>query len=102
MDVETVRTRVRRQAEEPAQDATYPGEPATTLIFPKKTWGCETGRVLPLSCRKRGEAEGGVSGEWAVACGYCWAVRALPSDGGYAVRYVNELICDEDTACLSG
>ncbi|CDW53947.1 hypothetical protein TTRE_0000221601 [Trichuris trichiura] len=54
--------------------------------------------VSKLDCIRRGQSIDGT--EWLGLCNVCWVWRRLPSD--YFPQYVNELICDEDTKCLSG
>ncbi|KFD52742.1 hypothetical protein M513_06398 [Trichuris suis] len=63
-----------------------------------KVVGTELGTSYKLDCIRRGQSIDGT--EWLGLCNVCWVWRRLPSD--YFPQYVNELICDEDTKCLSG
>uniref|UniRef100_A0A5S6QNC9 Saposin B-type domain-containing protein n=1 Tax=Trichuris muris TaxID=70415 RepID=A0A5S6QNC9_TRIMR len=56
------------------------------------------GTSYKLDCIRRGQSIDGT--EWLGLCNVCWVWRRLPPD--YFPQYVNELICDEDTKCLSG
>ncbi|KAL1238035.1 Uncharacterized protein TPS_02362 [Trichinella pseudospiralis] len=58
----------------------------------------ELGVKYKIECLKRGEVMEGT--EWLGLCNICWVWRKLPSE--YFPRFVNEVICDTDTKCLSG
>ncbi|KRX67041.1 Uncharacterized protein T09_6015 [Trichinella sp. T9] len=58
----------------------------------------EIGKRYRIDCIKRGEPVDG--SEWLGLCNVCWVWRKLPEN--YFPRYVNELVCDNDTKCLSG
>ncbi|KAI6177198.1 hypothetical protein M3Y97_00881000 [Aphelenchoides bicaudatus] len=50
--------------------------------------------VVPFGCDKRGEEEDG----YLRLCGACQAIRKLPDT--FFPPFINEVMCDEDRACL--
>ncbi|KRY64980.1 Uncharacterized protein T4A_9224, partial [Trichinella pseudospiralis] len=66
--------------------------------FRREISDVEIGKRYRIDCIKRGEPVDG--SEWLGLCNVCWVWRKLPEN--YFPRYVNELVCDNDTKCLSG
>lgn len=50
--------------------------------------------IVPFGCDKRGSEEDG----YLRLCGACQAIRRLPNS--FFPPFINEIICDEDRACL--
>ncbi|KAK0397426.1 hypothetical protein QR680_002122 [Steinernema hermaphroditum] len=62
--------------------------------MPKKQKIIGDVHVVPFGCDKRGKEEDG----YLRLCGACQAIRKLPDT--YFPPFINEVMCDEDKACL--
>ncbi|VDO96062.1 unnamed protein product [Soboliphyme baturini] len=59
----------------------------------------QIGTEYKIDCIKRGQPLDHGS-DWLGLCNFCWSWRKLPKN--FFPQFVNELVCDADTKCLSG